>query len=61
RATWLLERLIALGVGWPALAERAVRRLARRPPLADLLVRATGNAIPAAAALRPAVLAGMLW
>jgi geranylgeranyl reductase family protein len=58
---WLLERLIALGVGWPALAERVVGRLARRPDLADLLVRATGNCIPAHAALAPGVLARLLW
>jgi flavin-dependent dehydrogenase len=58
---WLLERLIALGVGWPALVERVVRRLARRPDLADLLVGATGNCIPARAVLTPGVLARLLW
>lgn len=58
---WILERLIGLGVGWPTLAERVVRRLARRPALADLLVGATGNFVPARAALAPAALAGMLW
>lgn len=58
---WLLERLIGLGVGWPALAERVVRRLAQRPRLADLLVGATGNFVPARAALAPAALLGMLW
>jgi len=58
---WLLERLIALGVGWPALAERVVGRLARRADLADLLVRATGNCVPARAVLAPGVLAGLLW
>ena len=58
---WLLERLIALGVGWPALVERVVGRLARRADLADLLVRATGNCIPARAVLAPGVLAGLLW
>lgn len=57
---WLLERLIGLAVGWPALIERVVGRLIRRPELADLLVRATGNCIPARAALAPAVLAGLL-
>jgi geranylgeranyl reductase family protein len=57
---WLLERLIALGIGWPALAERAVRRLAQRPELADLFVGATGNCIPARAVLSPAVLARVL-
>jgi geranylgeranyl reductase family protein len=58
---WLLERLIALSVGWPALAERVVGRLARRPDLADLLVGATGNMVPARAVLTPNVLARLLW
>ena len=58
---WLLERLIALGVGWPALAERVVGRLARRSDLADLLVRATGNCVPARRVLAPHVLARLLW
>jgi hypothetical protein len=57
----LLERLIGLGVGWPALVERVVARLARRPDLADLLVGATGNSIPARAVLTPGVLARLLW
>ena len=58
---WTLERLIGLGVGWPALAERVIARLARRPALADLLVGATGNFVPARAALRPGVLARLLF
>src|SRR5438477_10318321 len=58
---WVLERLIGLGVGWPALVERVVARLARRPDLADLLVGATGNFVPARAALAPGVLARLLW
>ena len=49
------------GVGWPALAERVIERLARRPALADLLVGATGNFVPARAALRPGVLARLLF
>lgn len=53
---WLLERVIALAIGWPALAERAIRRLARRPDIADRFVRATGNMIPARAVLSPSVL-----
>ena len=57
---WLLERMIGIAVGWPALIERVVGRLIRRPELADLLVRATGNCIPARAALAPAVLAGLV-
>jgi geranylgeranyl reductase family protein len=58
---WLLERVIGLAVGWPALIERVVGRLARRPDLADLLVGATGNCIPARAVLTPGVLSRLLW
>jgi geranylgeranyl reductase family protein len=57
---WLLERVIGTAVGWPALIERVVNRLTRRTDLADLLVRATGNTIPARAVLRPAVVARLL-
>ena len=57
---WLLERMIGIAVGWPALIERVVGRMLRRPDLADLLVRATGNCIPARAALAPRVLAGLV-
>jgi len=59
-AKWVLERLIGAGVGWPALATRVVRRLARAPELADLLVGATGNFVPASRVLRPATLTSLL-
>ncbi len=58
---WLLERLIAWGVGWPALTDRVVARLAQRSDLADLLVGATGNIVPARRVFAPAVLARLLW
>jgi geranylgeranyl reductase family protein len=58
---WVLERIIGIAVGWPALIERVVGRLSRRPHLADLLVRATGNCLPARAALSPRVITGLLW
>src|SRR5437016_6929791 len=61
RGKWLLERLIGVGVGWPALTDRVVRRLAARPDLADLLVSATGNIVPARRVLRASVLAQFLW
>jgi flavin-dependent dehydrogenase len=61
RGKWLLERLIGLGVGSPALTNRVVRRLAQRPELADLLVGATGNIVPAARVLAAGVLARLLW
>jgi menaquinone-9 beta-reductase len=57
---WILERMIGIAVGWPALIERVVGRLIRRPELADLLVRATGNCIPARNALAPSVLASLI-
>ncbi len=58
---WLLERLIGVGVGWPALTDRVVRRLAARPDLAALLVSATGNIVPARRVLRASVLTQFLW
>jgi len=58
---WALERLIALGIGWPALAERVIDRLARRPSLAAALVGACGNAVPARRVLAPAALARLVW
>jgi geranylgeranyl reductase family protein len=58
---WALERLISLGIGWPALTDRVVSRLARRSDLADLVVGATGNFVPARRVLAPSVLARLLW
>jgi menaquinone-9 beta-reductase len=58
---WLLERLIGVGVGSAALSRRVVRRLARRPELADLLVSAAGNIAPARQVFAPRVLAQLLW
>jgi geranylgeranyl reductase family protein len=61
RGKWLLERLIGIGVGSPGLTDRVVGRLARRPDLADLLVSATGNVLPARRVFTPSVLARLLW
>ena len=58
---WLLERLIAVGVGSSTLTNHVVRRLARRPDLADLVVSAAGNTVPARRVLAPSVLAQLLW
>lgn len=58
---WALERMIGLWVGWPALANRVVDRLARRTGLADLFVGATGGSVPAGAALSPRTLVHALW
>ena len=57
---WILERLIGVGVGWPWLARYVVRRLARAPELADLLVGATGNFVPARAVLAPSTLVRLI-
>lgn len=57
---WLLERLIGIGVGWPWLARRVIGRLARRPGLADLLVGATGNVVPARMVFAPSFLLRLL-
>ncbi|HJQ21753.1 MAG TPA: FAD-dependent oxidoreductase [Gemmatimonadaceae bacterium] len=46
-AKWRVEQLIALGVAIPAVANRAVRSLARDKRLADLLVGVTGDFVPA--------------
>jgi geranylgeranyl reductase family protein len=50
---WMLERLIAFAVAHPPLLNRVSRRLAIRQRLADLLVGATGDFVPAAEVLRP--------
>ena len=60
RGKWLFERLIALAVGCPALTNRVVRRLAVRPDLADLVVGAAGNIVPAARVLAPGFVAQLV-
>ena len=57
---WVLERLIGAGVGCPGLAGHVIARLARRPGLADLLIGATGNVVPARAVLVPSILLRLL-
>jgi flavin-dependent dehydrogenase len=58
---WRLERLIGLAVRTPMLLNHVARRLAVRPLLADLLVGATGDFVPPAHVLTPAVAARLLW
>jgi geranylgeranyl reductase family protein len=57
---WILERLIGAGVGWPWLAGRVIARLARHPALADLLIGATGNVVPARTVLAPSIMFRLL-
>lgn len=54
---WRIERLIGVGVAVPAVANRVVARLAAHKPLADLLVGATGDFVPAGEVLRASYLA----
>jgi flavin-dependent dehydrogenase len=58
---WRLERLIGLAVRTPVLLNHVARRLAVRPRLADLLVGAAGDFVPAGRVLNPAVAARLLW
>jgi geranylgeranyl reductase family protein len=58
---WLLERAIGLAVATPRLLDHVARRLAQRPELADLLVGATGDFVPASRVLTPRVALGLLW
>jgi flavin-dependent dehydrogenase len=50
---WMVERAIATAVASPWLINRAVRALAQRSDLADVLVGVTGDFIPASEVLRP--------
>ncbi|MDH3458839.1 MAG: NAD(P)/FAD-dependent oxidoreductase, partial [Gemmatimonadota bacterium] len=50
---WFLERVVAFAVAHPAVLNHLSRRLAVRQQLADLLVGATGDFVPAAEVLRP--------
>ena len=56
---WAVERLIAYGMLFPDLFDRAVDRLARRG-LAHTLIGVTGDFVPARAVLNPVFLARML-
>jgi flavin-dependent dehydrogenase len=58
---WLLERVIGLAVSRPRVLDHVARRLARRPDLADLLVGATGDFVPARRVLNPSVALRLLW
>ncbi|MDH4044696.1 MAG: NAD(P)/FAD-dependent oxidoreductase [Gemmatimonadota bacterium] len=52
---WWLERAIGAVVARPALLDHVAERLARRPAVADLLVGATGDFVPARRVFRPSV------
>jgi flavin-dependent dehydrogenase len=55
RDKWRLERAIGAVVGRPSLLDHVVRRLARHQDVADLLIGATGDFIPARRVLRASI------
>lgn len=57
---WWLERAIGAVVDHPALLDHVARRLAHRPAVADLLVGATGDFVPAHRVFRPSVVWGLV-
>jgi geranylgeranyl reductase family protein len=59
RGKWRVERLVALGVAVPGIVNRAVRGMAGRKHLADLLAGVTGDFVPADRVLRLSYLAEM--
>jgi flavin-dependent dehydrogenase len=57
---WQVERLVGLGTAMPLLMNRAVRSLASRKPMADLLAGVTGDFVPASQVLRVDFLARLM-
>jgi geranylgeranyl reductase family protein len=57
RDKFRFNKALQVAVGWPGLADRMARRLARRPDLADRLVGIAGDFVPA----RTAFGARFLW
>jgi geranylgeranyl reductase family protein len=58
---WRVERLVGLGVAVPPIMNRAVRSLAARKPMADLLAGVTGDFVPASQVLRADFLARLMF
>jgi menaquinone-9 beta-reductase len=54
---WVVERMVGAGVAFAPVVNRAVRALAARKDMADLLVGVTGDFVPAREVLRPGYLA----
>jgi flavin-dependent dehydrogenase len=57
---WAVERLIGYAMASPALFDRAVARLGRRPGMAHTLIGVTGDFVPAREVLNPIFLARMV-
>jgi menaquinone-9 beta-reductase len=60
RGRWAVERLIGYGMWFPALFDRSVARLGRRPGMAHTLIGVTGDFVPARQVLNPRFLAKMV-
>jgi flavin-dependent dehydrogenase len=60
RGSRALQRVVDEVLRRPALADAAIRRLARSPAAARALIAATGDVVPPAALLSPRVLASLL-
>jgi flavin-dependent dehydrogenase len=58
---WAVERLIGYAMASPALFDRAVARLGRRPGMAHTLIGVTGDFVPAREVLNPVFLARMVF
>jgi flavin-dependent dehydrogenase len=57
---WAVERLIGYGMHFPALFDRAVRRLGGDPEMAHTLIGVTGDFVPAGRVLNPRFLTRMM-
>jgi flavin-dependent dehydrogenase len=57
---WAVERLIGYGMYFPALFDRAIGRMGRRPAMAHTLIGVTGDFLPAGRVLNPGFLARMM-
>ncbi|HEU4698325.1 MAG TPA: FAD-dependent oxidoreductase [Gemmatimonadales bacterium] len=57
---WAVERLVGWAMEWPALFDRAVGRLGRRPAMAHTFIGVTGDFVPARAVLDPRFLARLV-
>ena len=56
---WIVERMIGYGMLSPALFDRAVGRIGRRPPMAHTMIGVTGDFVPPGEVLNPRFLARM--
>jgi len=56
-----VEQLVGIGVAVPPIMNRAIRSLAARKPMADLLAGVTGDFVPASQVLRAGFLARLFF